>query len=170
MIRTFFCFAKLHMVCFFLAQLMLCLSGRFFERLFACNGLFCVFCNFCCFSIYYTIYVFLLLVYFCVVTFNWCCVFCFRCCFFFVRLGRYRSTSPPGGNQVDGLPPALRRFCSFGVFKLEFLEIGEFVWSNRNFPIVFSHVAFDSWCHIAKQMRNAGAWYGQASVSWNRKF
>ena len=22
---------------------------------------------------------------------------------------RYRSTSPPGGNQVDGLPPALRQ-------------------------------------------------------------
>ena len=24
----------------------------------------------------------------------------------------YRSTSPPGGNQVDGLPPALREFKS----------------------------------------------------------
>ena len=24
----------------------------------------------------------------------------------------YRSTSPPGGNQVDGLPPALRLFLN----------------------------------------------------------
>ena len=57
------------------------------------------------------------------------------------------------------------RFRLRRVFKAEIVEIYEFVWSNRISFIVFSHVAFDSWCHIAKQMRNAGAWYEQASVS-----
>ena len=62
---------------------------------------------------------------------------------------------------------AENRFCIFGVFNLEFLEIGEFVCRNRIFRIVFSHVAFDWRCHIVKQMRNARAWYEQALVPCN---
>ena len=79
----------------------------------------------------------------------------------------------PKSNTVTGVIWSVRGkhcFYSFGVFNVEFLEIGEFVGSKRIFLIVFSHVAFDSWCHIAKQMRNAGAWYEQALVSWSRKF
>ena len=92
------------------------------------------------------------------------------------RAGKYHSrgmrcqlksntdTGTLGRNQTT------YRYCTLAVFNLEFLEICEFVWSNRISLIVFSHVAFDSWCHIAKQMRNAGAWWEQASVSWTRKF
>ena len=78
----------------------------------------------------------------------------------------------PKSHTVTGVFGRVRdknRFRIFGVFNLEFLEIGEFVWSNRIFPIVFSHVAFDPWCHIAKQMRNARNPWEQGPVSWNRK-
>ena len=64
-----------------------------------------------------------------------CCVLS-ACLGFFVSLCR-RSTSPPGGNQVDGLPPALSRFGPRGVFNREFLEICEFVWPNRVLCTVF---------------------------------
>ena len=43
-------------------------------------------------------------------------------CFFFIC-----STSPPGGNQVDGLPPAAS-LEDLGVSKLMNLEIYEKVW------------------------------------------
>ena len=59
------------------------------------------------------------------------------------------------------------RFCTLAVFNLEFLEIREFISSNRIFPMFFSHVAFDWWCHIVKQMRNARDYYEPASVSWS---
>ena len=69
-------------------------------------------------------------------------------CFFVVRLlhskfllqliACKRSTSPPGGNQVGGLPPALRRcFWARRMFNLEFIEICKFVLSRnifRKFP------------------------------------
>ena len=61
----------------------------------------------------------------------------------------------PKSNTVTGMIGPVRsenRFCIFGVFNVEFLEIGEFVWPNRSFLIVFTHAAFDSWYHIAKQM------------------
>ena len=92
------------------------------------------------------------------------------------RLAYYyvtRRAVLPKSNTVIGVIGRVRGkncFWTVGVFNPEFLEIGEFVWSNRISLIVFSHVAFDSWCHIAKQMRNAGAWWEQASVSWTRKF
>ena len=73
----------------------------------------------------------------------------------------------PKSNTVTGVIGPVRaenRFNIFGVFNIEFLEIGEFVWSNRIFPMVFSHVAFDWRCHIAKQKRNGRAWYNQALV------
>ena len=73
------------------------------------------------------------------------------------------------GTGVIGQVRAENRFSIFGVFNFEFLEIAEFVWSNRIFPMIFSHVAFDCRCHIAKQMRNAGASWEQASVSCTRK-
>ena len=71
------------------------------------------------------------------------------------------------GTGVIGRVRDKNRFRAIWLFNLEFLEIGEVVWSNRIFPIVFSRVAFDSRCHITKQMRNAGAWYEQALVQWN---
>ena len=83
-----------------------------------------------------------------------------------------RKAVLPKSNTVTGVIGRVRgenRFRRFGVFNLEFLEIGDFVWSNCIFPIVFSHVAFNSSCHIAKQMRNAGALYEQALVLWNPK-
>ena len=64
----------------------------------------------------------------------------------------------PKSNTLTGVIGGIHnknRFYIFGVFNLEYLEIREFISSNRIFPIVFSHVAFDWWCHIAKQMRNA---------------
>ena len=78
----------------------------------------------------------------------------------------------PKSNTVTGVIGPVRaenRFYIFGVFNFEFLEIGEFVWSNRIFPMVFSHVAFDCRCHIAKPKRNGRACYNQALVSWNPK-
>ena len=78
----------------------------------------------------------------------------------------------PKSNTVTGVIGPVRaenRFRFVGVFNLEFLEIGEFVWPNRIFPIVFSHVAFDWRCHITKQKRNDGASYEQALVQWNPK-
>ena len=33
--------------------------------------------------------------------------------------------------------------------------------------IVFSHVSFEWWCHIVKQMRNSRISYGKALVSWS---
>ena len=89
------------------------------------------------------------------------------CCSF--RFGRYRSTSPPGGNQVDGVPLALHRpeksfFWLLRVFQLEILEICEFVWSNRIFPEVVSAMAFD-WSHqIAKRICNKGVEVEQGVV------
>ena len=71
--------------------------------------------------------------------------------------------------EVIGPVRAENRFNIFGVFNFEILEIGEFAWSDRIFPIVFSHVAFDWRCHIAKQKRNDGACYEQALVPWNPK-
>ena len=76
-----------------------------------------------------------------------------------------RKAVLPKSNTVTGVIGPVRaenRFRFFGVFNLEFLEIGAFVWPTCIFPIVFSHVAFDWRCYIAKQMRNAGAWDGQA--------
>ena len=64
-----------------------------------------------------------------------------------------RTAAQPKSNTVTGVIGPVRaenRFSIFGVFNFEFLEIGEFVWPNRIFPIVFSHVAFDWRCHIAK--------------------
>ena len=55
-------------------------------------------------------------------------------------------------------------FRGIEVFNADILEIGEIIWSDCIFPIVFSHVVFDWWCHIAKHMRNARASYGQALV------
>ena len=78
----------------------------------------------------------------------------------------------PESNTVTGVIGPVRaenRFYIFGVFIFEFLEIGEFVWSNRIFLIVFSHVAFDWRCHIAKEKRNGRACYNQALLSWNSK-
>ena len=78
----------------------------------------------------------------------------------------------PKSNTVTGVIGPVRaenRFWFFDVFNLEFLEIGEFVWPNRIFPIVFSHVVVDSCRQIAEQKRNGGAWYEQALVSWNPK-
>ena len=46
--------------------------------------------------------------------------------------------------EVIGRVRGEHRFNDFGLFNLEFLEIGEFVWLNRIVPIVFSHLAFDS--------------------------
>ena len=63
---------------------------------------------------------------------------------------------------VIGRSRGQHRFSLRRVFKREFLEIGEFVSSNGMFPMFFSHVAFDWRCQFAKQIRNAGAWYGQA--------
>ena len=89
--------------------------------------------------------------------------------YFRVCVGWDRSTSPPGGNQVDGLPPALSRFAVPGVVRPEILEICEFVWSNRIFPEVFSAMAFD-WSHqIVKRICNEGAEVEQGVVPWNRK-
>ena len=73
------------------------------------------------------------------------------------------------GTGVIGPVRDKNRFSVLGVFNFEFLEIGEFFWPNRIFHIVFSHVAFDWRCYIAKQLRNAGACYGQALVPWNPK-
>ena len=91
------------------------------------------------------------------------------------RLAYYYMTRRavlPKSNICTGLIGPVRaenRFGIFGVFNIEFLEIGEFVWPNSIFPIVFLLVAFDWRCQIAKQKRNAGAGYGQALVLWNRK-
>ena len=74
-------------------------------------------------------------------------VVCVSVCFF----ARDRSTSPPGGNHVDGLPPALGRFRARSVFKREFLEICEFVWPNIS-CMFFSAMAFDSGGQIATRI------------------
>ena len=77
----------------------------------------------------------------------------------------------PKSNTVTGVIGPVRaenRFSIFGVFNVEFLEIGEFVWSNRIFPEVFSAMAFD-WSHqIAKRICNEGAEVEQGVVPWNR--
>ena len=83
-------------------------------------------------------------------------------CYYMIR----RAVLPKSniGTVVIGPVRAENSFSIFGVFNLECFEIGEFVWSNRIFHIVFLHVAFDWRCQIAKQKRNAGAWYEQALV------
>ena len=51
-----------------------------------------------------------------------------------------RRANLPKSNTVTGVIGPVRAENSFwfvGVFNLEFLEIGEFVWSSRIFPIVF---------------------------------
>ena len=48
------------------------------------------------------------------------------------------------GTGVIGRVRDKKRFWAIGLFNLEFLEIGEFAWSNNISRIVFSHVAFDS--------------------------
>ena len=76
----------------------------------------------------------------------------------------------PKSNTVTGVIGRIRgqhRFWTIAVFNLEFLEIGEFILCKSIFSIVFSHVAFDWWCHIVKQMLNARAEYEPASVSWS---
>ena len=75
-----------------------------------------------------------------------------------------RAVLPKSNSPTGAIGPVhcKNRFYSRRVFKREFLEIGEFVSSNNIFYMFFSHVAFDWRCQFAKQMRNAGAWYGQA--------
>ena len=78
----------------------------------------------------------------------------------------------PKSNTVTGVIGPVRaenRFCIFGVFNVEFLQIGEIVWPNHIFPMVFSHVPFDWRCHIVKEKLNGRACYNQALVSWNSK-
>ena len=87
-------------------------------------------------------------------------VFVFAICLFACD----RSTSPPGGNQVDGLPPALGRFSSRGLFRREFLEICEFVWQTVIFLKVFGVKAFDWYNQIAKRICNEGAGLSQGPV------
>ena len=75
-----------------------------------------------------------------------------------------RAVLPKSNTPTGAIGPVhgKNRFCLRRMFKREFLEIGEFVSSNGIFPMFFLHVAFDWRCEFAKQMRNAGAWYGQA--------
>ena len=54
------------------------------------------------------------------------------------------------------------RFGIFGVFKVEFLEIGEFVWHTEIFLKVFGVKAFDWYNQIAKRICNEGAGLSQA--------
>ena len=79
----------------------------------------------------------------------------------------------PGGNQVDGLPPALRwhvkSCCSAGWVR------SRNSWNlwirlvQPYFPEVFSAMAFD-WSHqIAKRICNEGAELEQGVVPWNRQ-
>ena len=56
------------------------------------------------------------------------------------------------GTGVIGRVRGKNRFNTFGVFNLEFLEICEFVRSNRIFLQVFSVNAFDSCRQIAKRI------------------
>ena len=55
--------------------------------------------------------------------------------------------------------------CSTSNFSKSVNSFGPTVF----FPMVFSHVAFDWRCHIAKQKRNGRAWHEQALVPWNPK-
>ena len=62
------------------------------------------------------------------------------------------------GRRVIPVPGMLgrswgrHRFSSFGVFKVGFLEICEFIWSNRIFLQVFSPFPFDPCDQIAKRI------------------
>jgi len=60
------------------------------------------------------------------------------------------------GIKMIGRFHAENCFYKFGMLNLECCEICKFVWSNRISLMVFSHMACDSSCQIAKQMRNAG--------------
>ena len=74
-----------------------------------------------------------------------------------------RSASPSGGNQVDCSPPALRNTLTGVIAEvvakivlgLSRCSILKFLQSVNSFGpivffIVFSHVAFNWWCQIAK--------------------
>ena len=61
---------------------------------------------------------------------------CLYVCFCFLY---YRSTSPPGGNQVDGLPPALRHDCP-RVWIQKQLFIGQLFCTDRTQLIVYEHL------------------------------
>ena len=102
----------------------------------------------------------------------------FRCAFFLNLLfsdrfcqGECFAPLPPqrGGCHKFGQTDDKNRFGAPVVFNPEFLEICEFVWSNRIFPEVFSAMAFD-WSHqIAKRICNEGAAVDEGVVPWNRK-
>ena len=96
--------------------------------------------NVCCMFFFYLNFIVTIIIVSIIV-----CVFCW-----FVFFVVNRSGSPPGGNQVDGLPPALRLrtnarhdIGSFWSHIVGFLETCTFVWASN----IFYNSNTFRWCH-----------------------